>query len=169
MMSNKDKIEQFLLLNDKRISLTDLYYNLLFKIKNIDYKDFDNIPTIYIIINKLNNKQYIGSTNNPFYRIKKHIDSTTNKELNKDIKIYGTNNFDIELNINPNNYRQLEHYLIDLYNNNDINLYNIANELYIDDKPKKLKQTKEIKLLDKSKIIYNSEISKLDSNHLFFE
>lgn len=94
-----------------------------------------NKTGIYIIINKINNKFYIGSSiNNLYLRFCKHLlNLNGNKLLKKSVKLYGLNNFIfgiIELKDNNLiNFEELS-YLETLYILTLLPQYNILQEAY---------------------------------------
>ena len=92
---------------------------------NIEY-DFHNIigikfhiPVIYIIINKINNKIYIGQAQNMYKRFLKYRQLRASKRLLNSMKKHGLNNFKVKIleiieDINKINER--EQYWMDYYN-----------------------------------------------------
>lgn len=87
---------------------------------------------IYSIINKINGRQYIGSTHNFKERKNNHFKSlrgnykTTNKYLQQEFNEFGENNFIFKIvEINPDNLLDRENYWINFYNTKWPNGYNI--------------------------------------------
>ena len=83
---------------------------------------------IYKITNKINNKCYIGQTNNYVRRFREHrkmYDGKSSKILYYAFKKYGIDNFDFEVLDYGENYNELEKYYIEYYNSID-NGYNIS-------------------------------------------
>lgn len=83
---------------------------------------------IYKITNSINNKVYIGQSNNPIRRYKEHITEAAKTDtvgLYAAMRKYGINNFKIEIIEGPvNNYNEREIYWIKQYDsfNNGYNL-----------------------------------------------
>lgn len=110
-------------------------FNTIFTIddKYIKYIDKKEIYWIYKITNMINNKVYIGKTNNIKNRIKNYINifckGEINNKIDKAINKYGITNFNISiLEIAYTNYSAdvKEKYYIDLYNST-IEGYNVNN------------------------------------------
>lgn len=133
-------------ITDKTVKevLKELDIQLLYAWDNLEdkkvHKNIINLlinkTGIYIIINKINNKFYIGSSiNNIYLRFCKHLlNLNGNKFLKKSVKLYGLNNFIfgiIELKDNNNliNYEEL-YYLETLYILTLLPQYNILQEAY---------------------------------------
>lgn len=100
-------------------------FNTIFTIddKYIKYIDKKEIYWIYKITNTINNKVYIGKTNNIKNRVKNYINifckGEINNKIDKAINKYGITNFNISiLEVAYNNYSAdiKEKYYIDLYN-----------------------------------------------------
>ena len=61
---------------------------------------FNDLPKtfgIYKFTNKINGRIYIGKSNNLRYRIKHHLRKSANQVIDRAIKKYGLDNFDIEI------------------------------------------------------------------------
>lgn len=82
---------------------------------------------IYIIKNDINNKVYIGQSNNPEYRFKQHCrKNKDNSLIDLAIQKYGINHFTMEVLEGPiKNYNEREKYYIIKYNSLRPNGYNI--------------------------------------------
>lgn len=81
---------------------------------------------IYVITNKLNNKQYVGQTSNPEKRFREHLwvgESTVGKDMSK----FGIENFEMSVLEGPiENYDEREIYWIAKLNTEAPNGYNIT-------------------------------------------
>ena len=90
------------------------------------------MKAIYKITNKLNNKIYIGQSNNPQKRWSSHLSHARNNEyigksaLYDAIRAYGENNFIFEIIGWFEDYNEKEKYYIKLYNSKIPNGYNIT-------------------------------------------
>lgn len=86
---------------------------------------------VYLIINKVNQKYYIGSTISFKLRWSRHISGKGNIHLYNAIKKYGIKNFEfiileeIDVSINRNNLHIKEQFWMDKFNVNDDSCYNI--------------------------------------------
>lgn len=80
--------------------------------------------SIYKITNKVNQKVYIGFTNNPKRRWKNHRNCKDNRHLYRAMKIYGKENFEFEILFESEDrdytLKVMEPYYINLYNSNKI-------------------------------------------------
>jgi hypothetical protein len=81
-----------------------------------------NFSGIYIIINQQTNKIYIGSSNNIYYRLRRHISDLLknqhgNQHLQNSFNIYGINNFTTNIleKVNEDQLIERECYYIDKY------------------------------------------------------
>ena len=80
------------------------------------------VKSIYKITNKINNKIYIGQSNDVHKRILSHISGKKNgtSVIHNAIKKYGAENFEIEiLERDIENYNEREKYWINYYNSTD--------------------------------------------------
>lgn len=87
-----------------------------------------NKKDIYIIINNINNKVYVGQSKNAAIRFKQHCKSCNldNSLIGKAIKKYGKQNFAFKiLERQIVNYNEREDYWIEFYNSKHPNGYNI--------------------------------------------
>lgn len=82
---------------------------------------------IYIITNKINKKQYIGQSKDPYERFKQHCHrkQRDNSLIDKAIQKYGKDNFVLEILGWYENYNEMEKYYISLYKSKTPNGYNI--------------------------------------------
>lgn len=65
-------------------------------------KEIHTFGCVYSILNTVNSRRYIGSTENLYHRLKSHrstlkTSSHRNRKLQKDYDIYGQNVFEIEV------------------------------------------------------------------------
>lgn len=80
---------------------------------------------VYLITNNVNNKKYIGQSNNPQKRFKQHCNPNAYTSLlNRAINKYGEKNFSLDILYYGENYNEEEKKYIALYNTID-NGYNI--------------------------------------------
>lgn len=87
------------------------------KLYEINSKEF-NFSCIYLWTNKVNNKKYVGQTQNMGMRFKKYKQGDFNPYMKKAINKYGLNNFEItilEQNIDLNLLDEKEQYWMDYY------------------------------------------------------
>ena len=98
---------------------------ILERYKNGKIKGIKQKKTIYQILNKVNNKIYIGSSEQFDIRIKTHFSKLRmgkheNKELQKDFNLYGEESFSYSI-IEENSTMEKEYQLInDLYKKQEI-------------------------------------------------
>ena len=89
-----------------------------------------HVPVIYKIVNKINDKIYIGQAQNMYKRFSEYRKLRASKRLLNSIKKYGLSNFKVKIleivdDINKLNER--EQYWMDYYNSYDENIgYNIC-------------------------------------------
>ena len=88
-----------------------------------DGKKYKYICGIYKITNKINNKCYIGKTEDLYTRLYTHIHHSNNINLRNDIEKYGLKNFTWEV-LESKIFKHSERYYIKLYNSIE-NGYNI--------------------------------------------
>ena len=85
-----------------------------------DLREAPALAGIYKFRNKLNNKIYIGKTNNLKTRLKSYLQKSTSRPIIKAIEKYGIDNFEIKIlqtfdSINNNEILALETAFIDFY------------------------------------------------------
>lgn len=82
---------------------------------------------IYVITNKINKKQYIGQSVDPYKRFEQHCHRKQhdNSLIDKAIQKYGRDNFILELLGWYENYNEMKKYYISLYKSKTPNGYNI--------------------------------------------
>lgn len=82
---------------------------------------------IYVITNKVNNKQYIGQSKCPDRRFREHCrnNKRDNSIIDKAIQKYGKENFTMEILGWYENYNEMERYYISIYKSLAPNGYNI--------------------------------------------
>ena len=98
-----------------RIEIGDI---LNYKSKKKSHSDY-NHGGWYLILNKLNNKRYIGKSIEYMFRLKQHLNLKNPKTvIDKEIKIIGYENF--------------EFYLLNHYNEYNINFFNRKLEVKIE-------------------------------------
>lgn len=77
------------------------------------------IYSIYLIENTINNKKYIGFTQNPSRRIRQHKKSKSNYKINQAIRKYGWDNFAFTVIYQSKDkyhcLNEMENYFIELY------------------------------------------------------
>lgn len=130
-------------------------------------------PGIYKLVNKINNKIYIGKSINIYYRALAHKnDLRGNNLITRAIKKYGFNNFNIEVlhtidNYDNNYLLALEVAFIDFYNTTNKNIgYNIC--LFATDKsgiPMSDQQKKKISKTVKQKYLNGQKNPFLNKKH----
>lgn len=80
---------------------------------------------IYKITNIINNKIYIGQSNNPNNRFKQHMACrSSSKSISQDVTKYGKENFTLEILENVNEDISREMYYIKLFKEQGFDLYN---------------------------------------------
>jgi len=118
--------------NNDELDQTDIMKNMGKKLENEISKDTLEISGIYIILNKVNNKYYVGSAHDiigerwPDHKCKLRKNKHINKKLQLDWNIYGENNFEfhiIELVDRINNFPTEQQYLDWAFKNKDL-IYN---------------------------------------------
>ena len=83
------------------------------------------LKSIYKITNKINNKIYIGQSNNPIRRFSEHKYNNSNSVIHRAINKYGVNNFTFEIiEEDIPNYNEREKYWIKFYDCKCPNGYN---------------------------------------------
>ncbi|WP_215225876.1 GIY-YIG nuclease family protein [Echinicola shivajiensis] len=104
---------------------------MIYKLNNT--KEMPSVACVYRITNTINNKFYIGSTNNLQHRMKQHSSYfNINNKLNGEYKKYGLENFNVEIVFQTPFYKTLE--LTEILQNRDTPLlYNekISSSTYI--------------------------------------
>ena len=91
------------------------------KLKEVKHKDFQ-FSAVYFIVNTINNKLYVGSSINLYFRVRGHTSDSKSKTkfkglLTRAIKKYGEENFEIffyRYDISEKELRQKEKYWMDL-------------------------------------------------------
>ncbi len=91
------------------------------KLKEVRHKDFQ-FSAVYFIVNTINNKLYVGSSVNLYFRIRGHLSDAISKTkfkgiITRAIKKYGEESFEIyfyKYNITEKELRQKEKYWINL-------------------------------------------------------
>jgi group I intron endonuclease len=93
-------LSNLILINNDLLILNILPITIITNLNNLNYirsysKDLKGKKGIYSIYNKVNNKQYIGSSQNLYVRLLEHITGTkSNRALQKAIQKYGLENFE---------------------------------------------------------------------------
>lgn len=111
---------------DRKIVWKEVVKNII----NFDYSKKDHqIKCVYSLLNNINNRRYIGSTENLYNRIKVHKSSllkgiNNNKELQNDFDKYGLKSFVIEILMITNQPHLYEREMIKQANL-CMNLYNV--------------------------------------------